>query len=615
MERNPKRALLLLLSLFCHHQGSLHASEVFQPLPQAVMEKEQRLRLHRDPVWLAMLHYHPTISGSLRSHVLDRRFFLSPDGIRNPEAEIEEDIRRLLAGDLEFVCRFPLRSIWLSERLGLHLQNPEEACKGLKRWMDRNRAESITLVFPSANLSSPSSMFGHVLLRLDRDAGRESILDMSVTFAAKPPDDISALSYIIGNITGEFFGVYSIVPYYQKIWEYSSIGNRDIWEYRILLSQEEIKTILLHLWEVKDVTFEYYFANKNCAFRILELFDIIRPDMRLGWRVPMQVTPMGVIHTLKNAGLLREGRFRPSLAKRVDSAFQGLSPQEKQMALAISMHPDRPPRSFWSMSHDRKGKVLHAAFRIMQWNAYQLHKKPHYEGVLPLLGKFGEKGEPRIMPEGSPDSGHLPFRVYLKYGREMKKYAELSIRPAYHDSYDPSNGYDPGTHLDILDASLRWFGRRSLHLHELKVLEMESLVPYKRYRPSLSWNGALLLMRTPLEEGYHLVGEARFHAGVAENVPGIGLFAFLAGVSARVHNSSRNRWIKPGVQIYYGSNIGISIRYSHYFSMGSKPAVDRMDAHGSVSISKSGTLGFGIMFKDKVSKRRMNMFVGYAHYW
>ena len=111
---------------------------------------------------------------------------------------------------------------------------PPMACERFERWFADFEAQSITLIFPSAFLNNPASMFGHTLLRVDQRGQTDStrILAYTINYAADVPPD-AGMAYPIRGIFGWYSGYFSTIPYYLKVQEYRDIENRDIWEYRL----------------------------------------------------------------------------------------------------------------------------------------------------------------------------------------------------------------------------------------------------------------------------------------------------------------------------------------------------------------------------------------------
>ncbi len=73
--------------------------------------------------------------------------------------------------------------------------------------------QGITLVFPSAFMNNPASMFGHTFLRVDQKGQTEQtrILAYTINYAADvPPDEGPA--YPIKGIFGLYKGQFSTPP-------------------------------------------------------------------------------------------------------------------------------------------------------------------------------------------------------------------------------------------------------------------------------------------------------------------------------------------------------------------------------------------------------------------
>lgn len=80
---------------------------------------------------------------------------------------------------------------------------------------------------------------------------------------------------------GGYPGLFALVPYQEKLSEYRSLENRDLWEYRLNLTQAETERMVEHVWELKQIKFDYFFFDENCSYRLLELLQVARPSLRL----------------------------------------------------------------------------------------------------------------------------------------------------------------------------------------------------------------------------------------------------------------------------------------------------------------------------------------------
>ena len=182
--------------------------------------------------WRLLLHYRPTLFGGWKSEAAGTPFFLSgPVGPGDPEAELEASLRAFLApgpaGDAHPQCRLPARWDWLKRALGVDpLRVHEQRCPAFETWRTGISAQSVTLVYATAYLNSPASMYGHTFLRLSRSTGEGNpLLDYIVNFAADV-DTENGFVYAVKGVTGMFPGHFYVMPYYVKVQEYSNIDCR-----------------------------------------------------------------------------------------------------------------------------------------------------------------------------------------------------------------------------------------------------------------------------------------------------------------------------------------------------------------------------------------------------
>ncbi|HEY5284984.1 MAG TPA: DUF4105 domain-containing protein, partial [Polyangia bacterium] len=164
-------------------------------------------------------------------------------------------------------CRFPARWSWLKQELAIDVQRlPERPCPMFARWRQAIAPEKVTLVYSSAYINSPASMYGHTFLRLSRRTGAgNKLIDYIVNFAADVTTNNGFL-YAIEGLMGGFQGRFFVMPFYVKIQEYSNIESRDLWEYELALTGAEAERLVAHTWETRSTHFNYYFVTENCSY-------------------------------------------------------------------------------------------------------------------------------------------------------------------------------------------------------------------------------------------------------------------------------------------------------------------------------------------------------------
>jgi hypothetical protein len=125
-------------------------------------------------------------------------------------------------------------------------------------------------------------MYGHTLLRVDaKDQDEKTrLLAYAINYAANT-NETNGVAFAINGLFGGYPGTFSMMPYYLKVREYSDMENRDVWEYELNLSPDVVDRVLMHVWELGPIYFDYYFFDENCSYYLLELLEAARPDMNL----------------------------------------------------------------------------------------------------------------------------------------------------------------------------------------------------------------------------------------------------------------------------------------------------------------------------------------------
>ncbi len=227
----------------------------------AFQARADALRLHEDPYWHVLLH---VVNG--RSLVDAPAFFLAPDGKRDPRAELHACLAAFLTGEpaavgerKDPVERFPARCEWLCE-LGIARERlPIPRAKEFEAAVEEFGPRGVALVFPSAYMSTPASMFGHTLLII-RSRYANRLLSQGINYAATTNNDNGLLQAFKG-LLGLYPGYYSLLPYHQLVQEYSDLDQRDMWEYDLALDDAATRRLMLHIWELRGIWSGYFFFD------------------------------------------------------------------------------------------------------------------------------------------------------------------------------------------------------------------------------------------------------------------------------------------------------------------------------------------------------------------
>ncbi len=457
-------------------------------------------RLAEDPAWADLLQYEPyPVTGHLRSLADDPGFFNAPDGARNPAAELDATLTRLFeparpeAPDDHPQCRFPARHHWLRQRLALSAaQLPEQPCPRLEKWAEEITPGGVTLVFPSAYVNSPASMFGHTLLRIDPPGQTEAtrLLAYTINYAAKA-DPTDGFTFALKGLTGRYPGTLSSSPYYVKVREYGDMESRDVWEYRLNLSPDETRQLLRHAWEIGATRFDYWFFDENCSYMILRLLDVARPGLRVAQPFYWTAIPVDTVKgVVARAGLVTEVSFRASTGTELAHRATRLDPASLDAAIAVA-EGRRTPQSLGSTP--QAIEQLEFADRLVSFRGHA-GKLDQDEALARLKTIQTTRSQLPAIDTGTvpvparPESGHASGRVGLAAGRLGGANALfLDLRPAYHDLTDPETGYARGAQIRFLDLGFSQREGQGWRLDRFLPVDIVSVAPRLSWTQPLSW--------------------------------------------------------------------------------------------------------------------------------
>ncbi|MBM7063079.1 DUF4105 domain-containing protein [Pseudomonas sp. UL073] len=478
-----------------------------------VWDAAQLDALAADPYWIALGHYETAKLGGWRSYVDDERFFLAADGDSQPRAELAATLDALYApatlGDQHPQCVYPARTRWLRERLQLN-DLPQPDCAEFNAWFTDIAPHSTVLVFPAAYLNSPSSMFGHTLLRIDQadiDENNTAMLSYALNFGAFIEGMDNSMLYAWKGLMGGYPGLFALVPYREKLSEYRSLENRDLWEYRLNLSATETARMVEHVWELKQIRFDYYFFDENCSYRLLELLEIARPGIELTDQFPISAIPTDTVRAVENAGLVASVDFRPSRERELLARAKPLDTGEQDWALRLADEPASAlaDPAFAALPRERQALIQDAAFRLGRYRAVGEARDPAAAArSYALLQAINRNPPPelQIARPDQPEDGHPSRTWQLGAGsRDDRAFAEYGLRMAYHDLNDNAYGFPLGAQIEILQLKLRQYEGNHWQLQRLDLANIRSLTPRNELLQPWSWQVGGGLERVLGEDG------------------------------------------------------------------------------------------------------------------
>lgn len=464
---NRKFKYLILSFLFCTFS---YSSELNTFVEQT--------KLYENPYWSKLLHYR-----NGESEIDSDNFFISKNGKYNLKEELFETINSLEKGTNSVLCRFPLRVKWLKENIP-NLNIAQYSCEELDKFISLVDGKFVTMVFPTAHINSPASMYGHTFIRISSNE-ETPLISNAVNYAAATTDT-NGLIFAYKGLFGEYEGRYSILPYYEKIKEYNNLEQRDIWEYDLDLTQDEIDKLVLHTYELKDSYSDYFFFKENCSYNVLWLLEVARPSLDLVSQFDFKTVPLDSIKILQKYNLIKNTNFRYSSMRKMKFILNEKIENKEYVKGFIK--EDNELNN--SLSTEDKISYLDLKISYLQYqranNEYD--KDEYLKKYLQLLkerSSYKQASTYDIKTPFNPIDSHDSARVSFFYNNNDS--FEFSAKPVYNDMYDISDGYLQGAYIDFFDVNIKKEKDENARLDRFTLLKIKSLAPQDLIFKPISW--------------------------------------------------------------------------------------------------------------------------------
>lgn len=551
--------LLLCLSQ-ATHASTPHLTKLF------TIAEQETLWLNQE--WLNLLHYDKDSGSSsgFISQVDASRFFNAPNGKTDPKAELYATIESFyiddVTDDTHPQCRFIARLDWLQHMLHGQLTNlPSINCKQYQEWRSRIPDQQLTMIFPAYHLNSPSSMFGHTLLRLDPsdlDTGSDW-LSIAVNFGANVQQSDNSIFFAFKGLTGGYPGYFIVTPYFNKIKEYNRDENRDIWEYPLNFTPAEIKKMVAHLWELRDIEFDYYFFDENCSYRLLELLEVARPGIELTDEFKLTAIPVDTVRAIENANLVTTANYRPSQVTVLEQLIAKIPQEYHDLIIALSENPDLlTSHDFASIPPSQQRQIIDAAYKLQRYHQTgkarnEASAKISYQ-LLEALNTYPASTPDQILTEEiQPEKGHHSKRALLSFGKsDQTPFADLGLRMSFHGLEDNEQGFLQGAQINIGNIEMRIYENESAQLQRLDFVDIFSLTPRSQFFDPLSWRVYTGLERQLTNGNDNLVAHVTGGAGFSYQ-PIQNNQMYLLAMLRLENNDEFNKTLEPAIGFLSGA--------------------------------------------------------------
>ncbi len=433
--------------------------------------------------WWNLLHMQKGDFG-LESKIRGGDFFLNSEGRRNPQAELETDYQQMFEGSAESQtkaqCRFLARRDFFL-RMKAVAADRLKPCAFSDEWLKRLNAQKISLIFASGYLNSAPSSFGHTFLRLENPIhqGGQELLDYGINFSARTSGTQGAL-YALYGLLGFFPGKFAMLPYHQLIKDYTHLEGRDLWEYELNFTSEEVRRVVYHLLELESSYVDYYFLDDNCSFLILKVLEVGRPGLQLAKDDEFFVIPLDTVK--KVIPIVSKFHYRPSLETEWNQRVRLLNSEQRRQIRDLSSETRLTELATPVLEAANYFVALKELENYEQWKglSYNLKREQASRGKQ-------DSGFQVTQPLKAPHESHNSSAIETGLSERENKAMTLGLRAAFHDQLSNQNGVPPFSHLEVL--GFRWRATTSSQIVPIRyrVLETLSTRPVTEFETPMSW--------------------------------------------------------------------------------------------------------------------------------
>jgi hypothetical protein len=438
--------------------------------------------------WQKLIHYS---SESQVSEIENDDFFISPQGKSSPQAEFLASVALLGSAENSsnaLICHYPARAMYLKS-LGYEVLDLASLCVEFNQWQGDLSKQQVSVVYADGYLGNPASFYGHLLFKLTSAELSTDLLSNSLNFGANVPDAENPITYILKGLVGGYKAKYSSNHYYRYNINYAEVEMRDLWHYTLNLTEQEKALLVAHAWELLFTQYTYYFTDRNCAYHIAKLLELVLADDLVSNNRPF-VLPISVFSSLAqaktNSGdtailsiehtLSRQARFRQHFATldipMQETVFKIV--EDENSAVSIQKMLESFSVEQQIMMFDVLLDYVNFSLELDKDNQHFVKLKKHLQRARIKLP--AKKIQWSTVVAVLPHTGQKPITIRINAGHNnvAGNFADIMFRPAYYDMLSPPGGVLSNSALSMGALTLRVEGDQ-LRLSKLNLLNIETI--------------------------------------------------------------------------------------------------------------------------------------------
>ncbi len=385
------------------------------------------------------------------------------------------------------VCRFPARYLWLKSELNLP-PLPIDGCADLSEFKQRAPADRIAIVFASENLAQPSSMMGHILLKLSGDNPLGKPVEHAISFITDAGGMNLPKLFFDSMVVGKK-GFFTLSPYDEKLNLYLREEQRSIWEYELTLDSVQRALIQAHLIELKQTDLTYFFQNYNCA-TVIDFIIAIGASQQLPVDA-LWLTPKDVIKRAQTLKLIGASRVIAPNRWLIRAINEQINRTDRETVKQAVDEGKAIAADAQNSTEDLLKRQLALAYQAYRIETKQVSGPDAQEYKNQLAKTVGAKYKNQQLeasafknPLSTPQDSQLEFGFVR---REQARFVRLSFTPATHHIEDDNRHYFSENELLLFDLSvLKNIASRQFFVDRFTVYAAKSLIPYDNMSGGLS---------------------------------------------------------------------------------------------------------------------------------
>ncbi len=376
----------------------------------------------------------------------------------------------------------------------------------LKKKKKNLNTKSVSLVFSSYYMDAPASMFGHTLLKLNnKDYEDSDLLNYGINFTADANPEDPFYLYALKGLLGGYSGKYSIFPYYTKVIEYNHWESRNIWEYELNLTEEELERLLKILWNSGSNKQGYYFLDKNCGYGLATVLDEARGNQEIQKNLRWPISPSDLVKSINSIpGFVKRKRFRASdlnlLMQRISELPDGEKAELESVWKQWKSNSEKNNHTDVSLEK-LSTSTLDTLVSLQSYELLKARKDPlKSDSFQYLLIQRSLRTTANLSPkeplkeslselENGPEKGHGSYRILSEVGNSsLGTFASVEGRLAFHDLMNLEKGYAKNAEVQFLNLGLRrYLEAEKWEMNHFQILKVTSIAPYNYITKSKSY--------------------------------------------------------------------------------------------------------------------------------